>query len=96
MVCGARPDAAGVGIVKRLLLGVWIAGLSGCHHPAVSQATTPPAAKRSNWVLAAAAKSDDAFCVEWTIDVEAGDSRPFSCMSVATVRRLVRGQRSAE
>jgi hypothetical protein len=79
----------------RPLLLAAIVALAGCHHP-VSPPTTQPPAKRSNWVLAAAAKPDDSFCVEWTVDVEAGDSRPFSCMSVATVRRLVRGQRFAE
>lgn len=80
--------------MKRLLLGLWIIGLAGCHHPAA--APHPPSAPRSQWVLSAGANPDDSFCVEWTVDVDAGDTRPFSCMPVATIRRLVRGQRAAE
>jgi len=72
----------------------WIVAFSGCHHP-VSPPMIP-ATRQSHWVLSADAEPDEAVCVEWTVDVDAGDCRVFSRIPVATARRIVRGQRSAE
>jgi hypothetical protein len=80
--------------VKALYVALTLGLVTGCHP--VSRTQTPPATHTSNWVLAAVAKPDDKFCVEWTVDVDAGDGRPFVCMSVATIRVLVRGQRATE
>lgn len=79
--------------MRRVILAVLV--LSGCSHP-VAPKPPAPAAHPSHWVLSAGASPGDNFCVEWTIDVEPGDGRPFSCISVAAVRRFVRGQRLAE
>lgn len=77
--------------VVAVLLVIGLA--DGCSHRV---STTPTAPHLKQWVLAAGASNSDAFCVEWTIDVEPGDARPLPCTTVADIRQYIRARRAAD
>jgi hypothetical protein len=80
--------------LRSVVAALLVVGLAdGCSHR-VSPTSAAPHVKR--WVLTAEASGSEPFCVEWTLEAEAGDARALPCTTVADIRQYIRARRAAE